>query len=35
MGKFYDIKNVIKQVPDAKYYVVFGERSNGKTYSMI
>ena len=35
MAKYYDIKNVIKQIPDAKYYVVFGERSNGKTYSSL
>lgn len=32
---FYDIRKVIKSYPDAYYYVIFGERSNGKTYSAL
>ena len=35
MEKYYNIKHLINKVPDAKYYVVFGERSNGKTYSSL
>ena len=33
--RFYDIKHLIKDYPDAQYYVVIGERSNGKTYSAL
>lgn len=33
--KYYSIRNVLNMVPDAFYYVVFGERSNGKTYSVL
>lgn len=33
--KFYDIRDFIKAYPEAFYYVVFGERSNGKTYSSL
>ena len=33
--EFYDIKRLIKEYPNAYYYVVFGERSNGKTYSAL
>ena len=33
--KYYSIRNLIKAIPDAHYYVVWGERSNGKTYSTI
>lgn len=33
--RFYDIRHLIKDYPDAHYYVVFGERSNGKTYSAL
>ena len=33
--KYYTIRNVINKVPDAYYYVVYGERSNGKTYSTL
>lgn len=32
---YYDIRNLFKSYPDAQYYVVFGERSNGKTYSAL
>lgn len=33
--KYYDISHLIKDYPDCQYYVVFGERSNGKTYSAL
>lgn len=33
--KYYDIRDTIKQYPNAHYYVIFGERSNGKTYSAL
>lgn len=33
--KFYDIRRLLKDYPDSYYYVVFGERSNGKTYSAL
>ena len=33
--KYYDIKRLLKDYPNAHYYVVFGERSNGKTYSAL
>ena len=33
--KYYDIKHLLKDYPNAHYYVVFGERSNGKTYSAL
>lgn len=33
--KYYDIAHLVKDYPDAHYYVAFGERSNGKTYSAI
>ena len=29
--KYYSIRNLIKALPDAHYYVVWGERSNGKS----
>ena len=32
---YYDIRHLMKDYPDAYYYVVFGERSNGKTYSAL
>lgn len=32
---FYSIRYILNHVPDAQYYVVFGERSNGKTYSCL
>lgn len=32
---FYDIRRLLKDYPNAYYYVVFGERSNGKTYSAL
>lgn len=33
--KYYDVNETISKVPNAKYYVIFGERSNGKTYSLL
>ena len=38
MGKrfeFYDIRRTLKDYPNAKYFMVYGERSNGKTYSAL
>lgn len=32
---FYEIQRTIKAYPNAHYYVVYGERSNGKTYSSL
>jgi hypothetical protein len=34
-GKFYDCANIIKACPIAQYYMVFGERSNGKTFNRL
>ena len=33
--KYYDVKSLISRIPDAHYYIVIGERSNGKTYSIL
>lgn len=33
--KYYNIKNLLKKYPKAQYYLVIGERSNGKTYSAL
>lgn len=30
---FYDIKNLIRKYPTSAYYIVYGERRGGKTYS--
>ena len=32
---FYDVHKTIKEYPDAYYYLIYGERSNGKTYSLL
>ena len=32
---FYDVRHLLRDYPNAYYYVVFGERSNGKTYSSL
>lgn len=32
---FFDVRNVIEEVPDAQIYMFIGERSNGKTYSSL
>jgi len=33
--KYYDVKTLVNKIPDAHYYVIIGERSNGKTYSIL
>lgn len=33
--KWFNIKDLLTEVPDAQIYMVFGERSNGKTYSAL
>ena len=33
--KFYDIRDLMKSYPEAYYYMVIGERSNGKTFSAL
>lgn len=33
--KYYDIQPLLKRVPDAHYYMIIGERTNGKTYSIL
>lgn len=33
--QYYDIEKTIKNYPDCKYIVVYGERSNGKSYSNL
>lgn len=33
--KYYNIKKLLTDYPDAHYYVIIGERSNGKTYSAL
>lgn len=33
--KYYDVRHLLKDYPQAHYYVIFGERSNGKTYSAL
>lgn len=33
--KFYSADHLLKDYPDAQYYVIFGERSNGKTYDSL
>lgn len=35
MAKYFDVRSVLKEVPDANYYIFQGERSNGKTYSAL
>lgn len=32
---YYDARHLLKEYPDAYYYLVIGERSNGKTYSTL
>lgn len=32
---FFDVRGTIKSYPGAQYYIFFGERSNGKTYSSL
>ena len=33
--KYYDVRDTLKAYPNAHYYVIYGERSNGKTYSSL
>lgn len=33
--KYFEIRDVIKKYPDMTMYIIFGERSNGKTYSCL
>lgn len=33
--EYYNIRHLFRDYPEAYYYVVFGERSNGKTYSAL
>lgn len=33
--KFYNVEHLVKDYPDAQYYIAIGERSNGKTYSAL
>lgn len=33
--KYYNIAHLLKDYPNALYYMAFGERSNGKTYSAL
>lgn len=33
--QYYNIAHLLKDYPDAFYYMAFGERSNGKTYSAL
>lgn len=33
--KYYDMSHLVKDYPDAYYYMAIGERSNGKTYSVL
>lgn len=33
--KFYSIRHLLQLHPDAHYYMVYGQRSNGKTYSTL
>lgn len=33
--KYYNVEHLIKLIPDAKYYMIFNGRQNGKTYSIL
>lgn len=33
--KFYDVRRLLREHPNAYYYITFGERSSGKTYSAL
>ena len=33
--KYYDVRDTLRAYPNAHYYVIYGERSNGKTYSSL
>ena len=32
--RYFDVKPLLKKYPGAQYYMIFGERSNGKTFSV-
>ena len=34
-SEFYQLDNILKACPEAKYFVIWGERSNGKTFSVL
>lgn len=34
-SKWFDVRDLIKEVPDANIYMIFGERTGGKTYSSL
>lgn len=34
-NKYYNVSHLLKDYPDSYYYMAFGERSNGKTYSAL
>lgn len=34
-SKWFDVRDLIREVPDANIYMVFGERTGGKTYSSM
>ena len=33
--KFYSLIPILNTAPDAKYYMIYGERSNGKTFAVL
>lgn len=33
--KYYNVRKTLEAYPNAQYYVIYGERSNGKTYSAL
>lgn len=35
LRKYYDIRKLIREYPGAQYYISYGERSSGKTYSAL
>lgn len=34
-NKYWEVSKILKLYPEAQYYVIFGERSNGKTYGTL
>ena len=33
--QYYEFKRTFELHPDAQYYIIYGERSNGKSYSAL
>lgn len=33
--EYFSLADILKRAPEAKYYVIFGERSNGKTFAIL